>query len=91
VITDVDFSAFMKRLTYLNMGLDEKDWCVAAVSILLLWAVSLIQEKYKVRDLIAKRFIVVRWIVFYAAVFAVIVFGIYGPGYDASTFIYNQF
>jgi len=91
VITDVDFSAFMKRLTYLNMGLDEKDWCVAAVSILLLWAVSLLQEKYKVRDLIAKRFIVVRWIIFYAAIFTVIVFGIYGPGYDASTFIYNQF
>lgn len=32
-----------------------------------------------------------RWLVYFAAVFGVLVFGVYGPGYDPSQFIYFQF
>ena len=32
-----------------------------------------------------------RWMVYYMIVFSVLVFGVYGPTYDASAFIYFQF
>lgn len=40
---------------------------------------------------LAKRNIVLRWILLYAALFTVILFGVYGPGYDAAQFIYGGF
>jgi len=35
--------------------------------------------------------LVFRWIVLYGLIFAVLIFGKYGPAYDASAFIYEQF
>ncbi len=34
---------------------------------------------------------VIRWIVYFALIFAILIFGIYGPTFDASQFIYFQF
>lgn len=33
----------------------------------------------------------IRWIVLYALIIGIIVFGVYGPGYDATRFIYDKF
>ena len=33
----------------------------------------------------------VRWLIYFAGVFAIVIFGIYGPGYAESQFIYFQF
>ena len=32
-----------------------------------------------------------RWLVWFAGIFGVLIFGVYGPGYDATQFIYFQF
>ena len=72
-------------------GLDQKNLTVVIIGMLIVLAVSILQEHMSVRDLIAKQNIVVRWLIIYAAVFAVLIFGIYGPAYDASQFIYMQF
>ena len=32
-----------------------------------------------------------RWLIYFAAIFGILIFGVYGPGYDASQFIYFQF
>ena len=32
-----------------------------------------------------------RWAVYYTAVFAVLIFGVWGPGYSAANFVYFQF
>ena len=49
------------------------------------------EKGIKIRQTIAKQGIVFRWIVYYAAIFAVIIFGIYGSVYDSASFIYQQF
>ncbi|MBQ9562203.1 MAG: MBOAT family protein [Lachnospiraceae bacterium] len=72
-------------------GLDLNNFLVAAVGMLLVWIVSMLQERGCVRDMLARQNLVVRWLIIYAAVFAVLIFGIYGPNYDASQFIYMQF
>ncbi|MCM1266485.1 MAG: hypothetical protein NC302_01160 [Bacteroidales bacterium] len=74
-----------------TLGLDGIETAVAALSLLLLWAVSLMQRKGSVRDMIAKKPLPLRWLLWYALLFAVILLGYYGPGYSASEFIYQGF
>lgn len=74
-----------------TLGLDKIDFAIAVVSLLILSAVSLMQRKGSVRDLIAKQILPVRWAVWYALLFSVILFGCYGPEYSAAEFIYQGF
>ena len=54
--------------------------------------VSLLQEKgYRLRESLDRQNIVFRWVVYLTAVYAVIIFGVYGIGYDATSFIYQGF
>lgn len=75
----------------LLLGLDGIEFMVTALSLLLLWGVSLLQRKGSVRDLIADKPLPLRWFVWYVLLFAVILFGCYGPGYSATEFIYQGF
>lgn len=72
-------------------GLDRPNFILAMISILILLFVSLLQERYSLRKEFAKQNIIFRWIILYTAIFSILIFGIYGPGYDASQFIYNNF
>lgn len=75
----------------LQLGLDGIETAVAVCSLLLLWGVSLKQRKESVRECIAKKPLPLRWILWYALLFAVILLGYYGPGYSAAEFIYQGF
>lgn len=77
--------------TLYSLGLDAANFNLAMITILVLWAVSRLQNKGSVRERIAGCNIVFRWAIYYIAIFAVLIFGIYGPGYDASAFVYMQF
>lgn len=73
------------------MGLDYKDLCVAFLGLLFVQRVSVLQEKGSVREMIAQKNIVLRWTIYYIAIFSIIILGIYGAGYNASDFIYANF
>ena len=68
-----------------------KKWVVLILSLTLLWIVSVMQQKGSIREWLAKKNIVVRWILLYALLFWVILMGNYGPGYSAAEFIYQGF
>ena len=74
-----------------SYGLNGYQLLLAACAVLVLWIVDLLQEKMKLRDALAKEPLVFRWILIFGCLFAIIIFGIYGPGYDAASFIYQQF
>ncbi|MGN0686898.1 MAG: MBOAT family O-acyltransferase [Oscillospiraceae bacterium] len=78
--------------TLLGLGLDWKQWNVLIISTAVLFCVSLANEKgIKVREKVAQQNIAFEWIVYLAGIFAVLIYGIYGPAYDASSFIYFNF
>ncbi len=77
--------------SFLEMGLDGKDWNVLIASIAVLLVVSLMQERFSVREKLEKQNFIFRYAIYLAAVIAILVFGMYGPGYSASQFIYMQF
>ncbi len=65
---------------------------ILLVALIILAIVDILHEKQiSVFSLVQDRNVVVRWIVYYALLWLVIIYGIYGPAYDSSTFIYFQF
>jgi len=75
----------------LTLGLDIKNIAVLIVSLLILLGVSVLQEKESICDRLSRYNIVLRWGILFAGLFVVIIFGSYGPGYDAAEFIYQGF
>ena len=74
-----------------QLGLDTKDWKVLLSACAVLLVVSYLQEKGSVREKIEKLSAWVRWPIYIVAIFAILIYGIYGPGFDASQFLYMQF
>lgn len=75
-----------------SLGLNGKDFIVLAVMLVLLFVYSFYKEKdidllEKIRNIP----IVFRWLVYSTALLALVIFGIYGDGYNVGTFIYGQF
>lgn len=75
-----------------NYGLDFVNFVIIAVSFLVLFLVAWIQrDESSLRSKIEQQPLVLRWGLIIAAIAAVVFFGVYGPGFDASQFIYFQF
>lgn len=73
-------------------GLDRPDFWLAILAMILVLGVSLLKERgIQIRESIAGKNIVLRWTIYYMAIFSIIIFGIYGEGYDASDFVYMKF
>ncbi len=75
----------------LELGLSAWDYRIAGLGVLLMFLVSVLQEKHgSVRELLWKK-PALPYVVFPVLALIVLCFGAYGVGYDASQFIYNQF
>lgn len=75
-----------------EIGLDRGNWFMLCLGITILFIVDLIHErKQSVFYLISQQTIWFRWTLYLGLIWCVIMFGIYGVGYDASQFIYFQF
>lgn len=82
------------NITKINflLGMDIKDYIVLIISIIIVFIISMLKEKnINVREKISEKHIVVRWIIYYALILGIIVFGAYGPGYDPVEPIYADF
>ena len=75
----------------LNLGLDFKDLAIAISGILLLLTISLLKQKYKIREEIKEKNIGYRYAIWISLIVFVLIFGYYGTGYDAASFIYQNF
>ncbi len=78
--------------SWYRLGLDRKTFQMVMVSMLVVFVVSIFQEKgYCIREKLEEQDLVFRWMIYLAGVLAVFFFGVYGLGYDASGFQYMQF
>lgn len=77
--------------TKLLIGLELRSYVVLSVSLIILVVVSLLHNKTGVREKLEKLPLVVRWILLYLLIFSTVIFGLYGPGFNASEFIYQGF
>ena len=75
-----------------NYGLSRKSFFVGLVGIAVLITVSVLKEKnVSIRATIAQKSIITRWTIYIIALFSIIIFGVYGTTYEASSFLYMGF
>lgn len=78
-----------KIFTY---GVNKKEMGMLFIALLVLLVVGILQERgVKIRETLAKQNVLFRWAVILLLICAILVFGIYGPAYDARSFIYGAF
>ncbi len=75
-----------------EMGLDRGNWFMLLFGICILTIVDLVHErKESVFLFIDRQTVWFRWSLYLGLIWCIILFGIYGVGYDSSQFIYFQF
>lgn len=77
-----------------ELGLGKKQYLLLLAGVVFIFIISVIQERHDkttMRELLDKKPFMLRWAAVFVGVMAVVVFGIYGSGFDAADFVYMQF
>ena len=77
-----------------KLGLVLPDYAVLLIASGIVLVASIIQERNPettIRTMLDRKPFALRFLVLYAAVMAIVIFGIYGSGYNAADFVYMQF
>lgn len=97
-----DAFLFVKRMLFFNpwvlwdsslyqLGIDRRTFCILIISMIIWGVVSHLQKNLSIREWINQKNIVFRWTIYLVGIFAILIFGVYGVGYNASDFIYGAF
>lgn len=90
MVTDFNFRIFTDG-SLAKLPLSGLDYCILIGGIVLMFTISLIQEKRgSVREILWERPLL-RYVLIIALLIIVLLMGSYGIGYNANDFIYNQF
>ena len=75
-----------------RLGLNEKNFRLMLIGIAVLIVADMLKRMgFNIRGFIVKQDYIFRWIVIVFAIVTILTFGLWGPGYDATNFIYFQF
>lgn len=75
-----------------NFGLNELEFTIMILGLVVLLIADIINEKgIIIRDFVNTQGLYLRWGFYITAIAVVLIFGVYGPGYDAAEFIYFKF
>lgn len=75
----------------MRLGLSLRQLFVLSISVGIMYVISKYQQRICVRDCILKQNIWIRWGMYIGSIIAILVFGTYGNGFDAQSFIYGGF
>lgn len=75
-----------------NTGVVKIEFVIMLAAVLIAFGVDVLKYKgVRLTEIYFKCPLIVRFLCLYTIFFAIVLFGVYGPGYDASAFIYFQF
>ncbi|MCR5303792.1 MAG: MBOAT family protein [Lachnospiraceae bacterium] len=77
-----------------DIGMAAKDTAVMLMFLLIMICIEFMADRCPGKDIrlkISGFRLPLRWTIWFALIFSVIIFGKYGPGYDAAAFIYQEF
>ena len=90
IFTNFHLSTFKDTLPFLR--LDMIDWSIVIVGIVIIFLVDFYKEFHgSIRNAIELKPTWIRWSIIYTCIFALLIFGAYGPGYDIIAMIYAEF
>ncbi|WML33798.1 MBOAT family O-acyltransferase [Clostridium sp. OS1-26] len=74
-----------------KLGLDSSNFLIAMLSLGVVFIVDLLQGRRNLRDELLKQNTVFRWSLYLTSVIIILIFGVYGSGYNIQQFIYSKF
>ena len=75
-----------------SLGMDKNDFVVMLAALIFVFVIGLLKERnVRIRETVSKQNIVIRWVLYYLLIMAVVLFGAYGPGYVPVDPIYADF
>lgn len=77
-----------------GLGINIKDYAILLTGMIIIFVVSVIQERNNnthLRVLLDKKPLILRWSLTLICLVTILIFGIYGPGYNPAEFVYMQF
>lgn len=89
-----DQSLSVGRSQISELGLEKYEYAIIIFGMIVVFVASVIQERHSsttIREMLDKKPFALRGLVIFAGLMLVLVFGIYGPGYDPAAFVYMQF
>ena len=90
IFTNFNLSTFKDTLPFLR--LDVADWFIVLIGIVVIFLVDFYKEFHgSIRNTIEQKPTWMRWSIIYTCIFALLLFGAYGPGYDIVAMIYAEF
>ena len=91
IFTDFSLKSFGNGIV-LKLGMDGLDFIVIGVAVLIVFVISILNERgVSVREELSKKHLIIRWLIIYALIMFIVIFGAYGPGYDPVPPIYADF
>lgn len=92
LMTEWSFKTLISK-NFLEMGLSFLEWNILLIALIFMFFVSLIKYRRKmtIDIFLAEQNIWFRWSILYLLLFAILIYGEYGPAYNQQAFIYFQF
>lgn len=91
MVTDLSFSTLDSTLMD-KLKIDVQDIIIVAVALVIIFVISVLNEKgINIRLSLKKKNIVIRWVLLYALIMFIVIFGAYGKGYVPVDPIYANF
>lgn len=91
MLSDFSFASLRSQAIF-QIGMDKHDFLIAAVTVLIVFIISLLKEKrVEIRCGLSERNIVLRWSAYFALILFIVIFGAYGSGYVPVNPIYANF
>ena len=90
--TGQDFSKGMEEIG--KLGLTVPDYIIILAGAVIILIASIIQERHldtDIRTMLDRKPFMPRFLLLYLGIMTVVIFGIYGSGYNAADFVYMQF
>ena len=90
IFTDFNIETLFD-FSLLKYGLNSSEIFVLLIAIAILIFVDIFSQKMDIREKLTTYPIYIRWTVYIFLIMSVVIFGVYGPSYDSTPFIYFQF
>lgn len=85
------WNSFSLNKVYEMLSISEDDFILVIIAIIIVFIVDLIERRGALRTRIVKMNTVAQWVIVCTLFAAVTIFGSYGLGYNAASFIYGNF
>ena len=75
----------------LNYGLDARQWTITVIAVVFLLCAELFERRQSLGQWVQSRELPIRWLIYFASLYIVIMYSASGPDFKDVPFIYFQF